>query len=112
MLKVRIVAVERLLDLCVYQGCLAGLAPLLLSLRNLADALVDHGCCSCPHLHSLVLECFENVPVVGLLPEELVESYDRLLPAELSQDEDCGVLFDICRPRVRVLVEPLDGDVQ
>jgi hypothetical protein len=60
----------------------------------------------------LVLESFEHVPVVGLLAKELVECDDRLFPAELSQDEDCGVLFDICRSWVRVLVEPLDGNVE
>ena len=87
MLEIGIVRIERLLYLLIDQAGLTCLPTFLLPLRDLSDAFVDYGRGCRPHFHSLVLESFEDKPIVRFLPEKLVERDDRLFLAELPQNE-------------------------
>ena len=47
-----------------------------------------------------LLEGLKDESIRLLLTEELVKCEDTLLEAELSENEDSRVLFNVCRPRI------------
>ena len=111
-LEVDVVGAEDLLNLRVDERGLARVAFLLLPLRYLLDADIDHICRRHADVHSLVFESVEHAPVVVLHPEEFVERDHGLLLAEFLQDEHGRVLLDVVGLGVGVLLQPEDRLVQ
>ena len=88
MLEVDVIRAEDLLNLRIDERCLACVPFLLLSLRYLFDADVDHIRRCHPGLHPVVLEGIENAPVVVLDAKQLVERDDGLFLAQFLQNKD------------------------
>ena len=88
------------------------MAFLLLPLRYLLDADIDHVCRRHSDVHPLVLESVEHAPVVVLHAKEFVERDHRLLLAQFLEDQHRRVLLDIIGFGVCVLLQPEDGLVE